>query len=494
MTAYINGYCASDASRFLPPLWYQEPFLDSDARIRILQMGRGTGKSESIWQAMQDMSIDYPFSTLLFGAPSHKILSDGIFKTIALWRRVVEQEPREDGGGGWGFDPIAEMTTSPQKMRLVFDWGSEIVFRSTKDMDDFRGMNCSGAVFDEADYIEASEDQWAAFVPTLRGFGPHRIVAAGTPSDNGSGLLALLLHLAQKDPDVEVFRATTLDNPFFPAHTLRLMRATMSSDCWAREVEGRPVARSGLVFPEYTDANIIDGFDLVAQIRQEQWNPMLTPIQRWRTFWVFDWGFTMSHALQIAARQITEENPPEAVIIRDIPFDRHDGAEMVKTCLRLSSTDPIRPTAAVYDPEGPVSIASALPILHSEGIPAVCQRLAQFRRAERTVELVRRMICTQSGVRSLKVTRQVANSEANYPGGRGVHQGFLTYSLSEVRRGSGVYSDKPWDDNKVAHGMDCVRYWCMNMGKFGYRLPFREINESEVRALDIGQRAQRSLA
>jgi hypothetical protein len=488
---YIQGYCACDGSGFLPPLWYQAAALESTANITILPMGRGAGKSETLWQMMYDTCIDYPFINVLFGAPSHKILKNGIFKTIDLWRRVIEG-PIEQGG--WGFDPILEFTKSPQDMHLTWIWGSRIDFRSTKDMDDFRGQNIGRAFFDEADYIDATPDQWAAFVPTLRGYGPHSIVAAGTPSTSGTGLMALLLEVAKNDPGSIVVKATTLDNPYFPASTLRLMRATMTPEDWAREVEGRAVARTGLVYPEYCDDNIIDGWDLARELQQEQMNPWLTGIQRWRTFVMLDWGYSMSHALLLAARQLTPDRPPEVVVYRDLPFDRASGEWMAKEVKRWWTLDPIRPTAALCDPEGAISIAAARPFFAADGIPLEYQRNPMFRRVDRTVELLRRLVCTMDGVRSLKLTREVVNLPCNGPGGRGMHQSFKHYALAEVGRGTGIYSGKPFDDNKTTHSLDCARYFPINMGTFGFKWPYRFADENDARAVDLSPRAEKRLS
>lgn len=482
---YELGYCAADSSRFLPPLWYQAEALYSSQHLTILQMGRGAGKSETVWLNIVKEAIKWPFLNVLFGAPSHKVLTGGIFKTIDAWRRIVEQDPKDDGSGGWGFDPIADFTKSAADMRLTFDWGSQITFRSTKDMDDFRAQSIGMAAFDEADYIDATPNQWAAFVPCMRGYGPNRIVVAGTPSTSGTGLMSLVLEAAKSEPDSVIARATTLDNPFFPEASLRLMRATMTADDWAREVEGRPVSRTGLVYPEFVDENIIDW-----DYRRE----LANPLGGWRTFILLDWGYSMAHALFVAARQIDMNKPPEVVIYRDLPFDRADAAWMARECKRHWAQEPLRPTAGICDPEGTISRQIAQPFFLSDGIQLLDENKPAFRRIQNTIGLVRRGLQTMEGTRTLFVTREVANQPCNAPGGRGVVVSFRSYQLSEIGRGSGIYTGKPHDDNKHTHSMDCIRYFYINMGKFGFKWPFRFKEENEARCENLSLRQEGRLA
>jgi len=81
------------------------------------------------------------------------------------------------------------------------------------------------------------------------------------------------------------------------------------------------------------------------------------------------------------------------------------------------------------------------------------------------------MLMSADGKPHLFVTREVAAQECNRPGGRGTCASFATYRLTEAVHGSGVFRDKPKDDNYTAHAMDCLRYWPINMHRFGYRWP-----------------------
>lgn len=399
------------------------------------------------------------------------MLIRGVFKVIKAWRKAVIRD--------WGWDPVNKFNESPANMELEFFNGSTIVFSSAADMDEVRGGSYGYAAFDEADYIVANADAWAAFLPCMRGYGPGRKVIGGTPSSLGSGLMALVLALSSVDNNVSVHRACTLDNPYFSARTLALMRATLTADDWAREVEGREVARSGLVYPEFTDDNIID-FEIHAAFKK--------PNHSWRTFILIDWGYTLSHALFVCARQKTKHEPPEVIVYRDIPFDRADPAYIARECVRLSRSDPTLASAMICDPEGKrVEIPLAKPIFAQAHIPIVYTEAKQFRSIRQTVQFVRRALLTAHGHRSLFVTRDVARQTCNAQGGRGIVISFRSYSLEELGRGSGNFTDKPIDDNKSTHSMDCIRYFYINLGKIGMRWPWAFEQTSDGRMMTDGK-------
>jgi hypothetical protein len=483
MTPHVEGgYLQPDGISFGGPLPYQwGPVTDDEHSIIILQAGRGVGKTSTLWERVEYKAHEYPGLNILWGAPSHKILIDGVFKLIRNWRRAI-QRPRTETNNTWGFDPIARFCESQANMHLDFLSGSTITFRSTKDMNDFRGGEYGLVVFDEADYIAATPADWAAFAPTMRGYGPQLLYAAGTPSMLGSGLLAFLVDLAQVDTSAKVYKAHTLMNPYFPRARLRLMRATMGPDDWAREIEGKPVARSGLVYPEYDPQTHIIQWDPQVELRKADWGS-------WRTFVVIDWGYNKSHMTFLAARQGDTTRPPEVVVYRDIPMDRADPQWIAREALRYSRMDPIMPSAAICDPEGPIDIPSARPYFRQAAIPLVFEQNKAFRRIESTIVLVRRALRNQDGLASLRFAKSVADSPWNKHGGRGTLQGMVTYQLAEVGRGTGIYYDRPYDDNKTTHGLDNLRYFYINMGKFGYKWPWGTHEWSERRIIDTYRRA-----
>jgi len=446
------GYSLPGCVGWSDPLLYQTEVLDSKARVVVLQWGRGCGKTVTLWlTCLLDMLIWRGVRVLCVG-PSYKTLTDGLFPVIA----DIDVTFREK----YGYSLIKSWAKSAAINRLTLINGSTCTFRSTSNIDDLRGGSYGLVLIEEGGYIDANQYSWGAFIPVLRGFGPHRILCGGTPA-GGFGVLGVLLELAKSKPEIFVSRAATTDNPHFPEAQLQLLEATLSKEMWKQEVLGESVTLSGLVYPEWNRQTHIRKFNPLIELRKPGWE----------LYEVIDWGFAMAHRITLAVKQIDPSRAPEIVVVRDVPYERADAQTIIREVIAQLNDYPIRPRAVVTDPEGFAENRTARRMLTPHGLSVVFEKAIQRRRIESTAEYLRRGLCSATGEASFFVSQEVAGLDCNREGGRGIVPSFETYRLQEVRQGSGVYKAKPKDDNKSTHVMDCARMFYICMRKFGYVWP-----------------------
>lgn len=453
--AYADvGYPLPGCREWSDPLDYQVPVLRSAARIIVLKWGRGTGKTITLWLKALLIALVWPGIRIIVLAPSYKTLVDGLFPVIGDVDTTFQEIE--------GFSLIRKWAMSASIMRLTLINGSTFTFRSVANIDDLRGGSYGAALLEEPGYIDGSEHSWAAFVALIRGYGPHAILAGGTPSEGNVGVLGILTEMALNDPAIHVSTATTMQNPHFPKEQLDLMRATLSMEAWEREVEGKGKSLSGLVYPEWSrEVNII-----------RKWKPLVELVKPgWELYELLDWGYAQAHRLTIAVTQPDKVRNPMVIVLRDIPIERQDAQAIGNGIIRDLNTLPMRPRACITDPEGFAENRTLSKMLAPYSISVIFERNPARRRIENTIEFVRRGLKAGDGTASLFITEEVAALPCQQRGGRGWVPSIENYKLQEVGRNTGNFKGKPKDDNKTTHVMDTIRYWYICMHRFGYVWP-----------------------
>jgi hypothetical protein len=476
MSDLTIGYPDRSGQSWSEILRYQVGTLTTDAKIIVLQWGRGTGKTHTMMLRVMLEMTEWPGLRVLWIAPSYRVLYDADYPVVRdimecqreQCRRsdIVAFDPGEqpdfdaaewdDVTGETAAERLPKGGANPQ---LVWCNGSTITFRTAANIDQMRGGSYGLIVIEEAGYVQADEHTWAAFLPCLRGRGPLRIIAGGTPLA-GDGVLGMCLALAQKDPTIYVSRAGTEDNPHYPRALLEIMRTTFSPEMYAQEARGEVIQRSGRVYSEYRD-------DLHAGYAWDWRKELADP--SWDSYAVIDWGYHLSHVLFAAVRQPDRRRLPEVVIYQDWPLERMDADTICTRIIQQAAQQPRPIRAVVTDPQGFNENRTAQRFFSSYKIPVVFERNANRARIEHTLEYVRRLLRAQDESIHLHISRDVTALECNRTGGRGCLEGFRTYRLQE--RGAGLYLSRPHDDNHSVHGMDCIRMLCICFPLLGYVWP-----------------------
>jgi hypothetical protein len=462
-------------SDYLP---YQKTLLDfilnERGKIDVDEWGRGTGKSSTIWDGGLGLGVKYPRLRTLAIAPAFKTLQDGIFSVIGDAEQVFRNE--------YGYSLIDKWNTSAQNPYIRLCNNSEFVFRLGSRIDDMRGGTFGQIIIEEGGYVEANSESWGAFLPCLRGYGPHMIHVGGTPSSPTSVLSLLTQYWQQGEevPGSETLRrftdsfsdppetydlfyssATTMENPHYPRWVLEIARATMSPEMFDQEFNAKARKFTGLVCPEFDRAKHVKPFD----------TKRLANEPGWQIIELLDWGDSKAHRSTVAMRQLNPGRPPEIWVVGDEPLDDHTD-EMI---LRKVAADKYRfgiPTfAAVVDfrPEKARRLAGLM--LRPHDILVRFESRPERQGIVDTVDWLHRFLGLQDGTVPLHFTEEVAKHPSNRPGGRGGVVSLEEYRLTENSIKPGSFTNKPHDDNRTAHFCDLLRYLGMSLHRIGFSWP-----------------------
>ena len=462
-------------SDYLP---YQTTLLDfifnEKGKIDVAEWGRGTGKSSTIWDGALGLGVKYPRLRTLAIAPAFKTLQDGIFSVIGDAEQVFLNE--------YGYSLIDKWNTSAQNPYIRLCNGSEYVFRLGSRIDDMRGGTFGQIVIEEGGFVEATSESWGAFLPCLRGYGPHMIHVGGTPSSPSSVLSLLKQYWEQgaevegsttlrrfednlSDPpetfDIFYSSAVTMDNPHYPRWVLELARATMSPDMFAQEFEAKARKFTGLVCPE---------FDRVKHVKPFATKRLSTE-PGWRIIELLDWGDSKAHRITVALRQIDPARPPEIWVIADEPIDNHTDEMILRKVIKDKYRFGIPTFAAIIDPRPEKSKSLAGRMLRPNDILVCYEGRPQRQHIIDTIDWLHRFLGLEDGTVPLHISEQVAKHPSNRPGGRGIVVAWEEYRLTENSIRPGSFTNKPHDDNRTTHAMDLLRYLGMSLERIGFHWP-----------------------
>lgn len=457
-----------------PLMKYQYDLVDAWQTVVVAKWGRGTGKSAALLLKAISGSIDWPGMQTTYVAPVSLIFQQAVYTKLRAWDHKIIRDRGHSLIRNW----------NEQKGTLRFINGSEIHFRTATNVDHIRGGDNGLIVIEEGQMVDGHEDALASLMPSLRGIGPGTLAIGGTP-DGDTGILGAMCLLAGYQQDAEaddheshievdgervtfrISRRTTMDNKYFPKVTLALAKATMTPERFAEEMCGRGRKPSHLVYPE---------FDETTHVARVPLRQLMMPYSDWRVVPVVDWGFSKAHVSWFLIRQGRGEPSPTVILYREAPLDRNGHIEIIRMIADQINHDPSFPRALVVDPEGGstgrgqekyAENRAAIAFFRPLGIPVIFEKNKAKRGITSTADLVRRLLKTADGKQRFWIAKEVADQSYSKKGGRGTLPSFQAYGLQEIGA-SGNYRDKPKDDNKTTHSMDCVRMLCICAPKLGY--------------------------
>ena len=164
-------------------------------------------------------------STGMVIAPTYPMLRLGAMETIL---KLVAQAG------------IAE-NWNKSEMELKLWGGRRIIFRSADNPDRLRGANVGWLWLDEAAMMDG--DVWPLSIATLRE-KPGTAWATTTP--RGKNWVYDLF--ATDDADYAIIESKTTDNVFLPARFVETLKASMTSEMYRQEVDGKFIDPSGAMF------------------------------------------------------------------------------------------------------------------------------------------------------------------------------------------------------------------------------------------------------
>lgn len=208
----------------------QKGFCASDAIYRALAGGRGSGKS---WIGSYDLhrrAMKPGKRNRLYGvyAPTYKMLEDATFRSFLEIGDMLGD--------------IKDVNRSD--LRVTLSNGSEVLFRSMDEPERARGPSLSGAWLDEASLM--SQDAFNIIIACLRQGGELGWLSS-TFTPKGKSHWTFETFGKQNDPDVQLFKITTRDNPFLPPEYYRAIRKQYTSAFSEQELEGEFIDLQGTI-------------------------------------------------------------------------------------------------------------------------------------------------------------------------------------------------------------------------------------------------------
>lgn len=474
----IPDKSGTEWSDFLP---FQRQALDAIMRetckIDVEEWGRGTGKSSTLWDGALAMGLKYPKLRTLVIAPAYKTLQDGVFTVIAEAERVFEHK--------YGYSLIDKWNTSAQNPYLRLCDGSEYMFRLGSRINDVRGGTFGQILIEEGGYVEATMEDWGAFFPCLRGYGPQTMHIGGTP-DSPMSVLALVKGFWQSgqvvegdnclrefedrfsDP-VEKYRifysvAVTEDNPHFPRWVLAMAEATMSPEMFDQEFRAKERKFVGLVCPEFDRRVHLADFDMRRLVDEAGW--VLVDL--------VDWGSSKAHWATLALRQTNPSLPPEMWLIRDHPLENHTDEMILRRVIdgRREFRLPVSFLICDRNPdESGQGRRLAQQMLRPHGISVRWPK--KDHSIVNTLDWLHRFLKVADETRPppMRILRKIGDHPNNRPGGKGAVVSLEEYRLREDLTNKGRFTNKPFDDNRTAHFPDLLRYAGICLGRVGFHWP-----------------------
>jgi phage terminase large subunit len=142
-----------------------------------------------------------------------------------------------------------------QHKQLILTNGSEISFRSAEDPDKLRGIGLDWLWIDEASFVKSG--LWEIIYPALT---DKNGIAWITTTPKGYDWVHNTFYIpaSKGDPDFEIWKYSTLDNPNIDKLMVAKARENLSPTMFRQEYEASFEKFEGLVYPEFSKDNIVE--------------------------------------------------------------------------------------------------------------------------------------------------------------------------------------------------------------------------------------------
>lgn len=220
---------------------YQDDFLNSQHKYRIIAAGRRGGKTTACAKAARDAAFRLD-DLVWWVAPTYQQAEIG-------FRTFLEEVPDE---------LLSEENISRQK-RTVELFNARIEFKSADRPDNLRGEGLALLIIDEAP--EVSRYAWEnALRPTLSDREDSRMIAIGTPK--GHNWFHELFQKGQREDfeEYKSWRFPTTENPFISHADVREAREMLPERVYRQEYLAEFTDDDGTVFRGWRDG-VVESYD-----------------------------------------------------------------------------------------------------------------------------------------------------------------------------------------------------------------------------------------
>lgn len=229
------------------PFPHQIDLHADDHRFKIIVGGRRAGKSKSAFQEILRHALSNPNSLCWWVAPTYSEAREIGFEEFKRYREELGP---------------AVVNVHNSVMKIEFSNGSKLYFKGADRKDSLRGRGLDYLVIDEAAFIE--RDLWKKVLRPALSDKHGRAMIISTP--NGRNWFFSLYSVAQGreregQPTWRAYHWPSHVNPLIAGEELHAAKEELSRPDFRQEYMAEFVTRSGQVYQDFNEDNIIDAFD-----------------------------------------------------------------------------------------------------------------------------------------------------------------------------------------------------------------------------------------
>jgi len=424
---------------------HQLEFHNNTARVRFLIWGVGSGKSQTCAVEAGCCATRWPGDRGVIVAKSYPVL----LKTVVPSMIDLDYRWKEKFG-----TPLLLRFKKTPPMQMTFVNGSVVDLLPADDATKLRGPNYRWCWIEEAATIDHAQSIMDELLNRFRMFKDWRLFGSTSPLEGAYIPEFVEGEVAKGNKDYWVSRYSTAENKLVRPEHIQRLKDTLSEWKYRRDVLGEDVGFDESIFMrDFSAKESIVKFDVKARLREPEW----------QLYAMSDWGSAQCHMVMLMQNKS-----------RDIEVVVHDwhgwnkgevGAAkaMYMELARLAKEWGYWPVVVYDDPTGQAPRKELRRLLRRHKVEVRNTWNRNDRDILQGVEMVKSRLKAYSGKRHLFFAQRLQALPTGGANGTGILRGMALYKWRTDNQGNMI--SKPFDDNKVAHAVDCLRYFYINASK-----------------------------
>lgn len=433
---------------------HQREALDSNARIKFPQWGRGAGKSVYGITELLKNTLRNPKGIGFIVAQTGPMLEQwrlGKLEPYLAWFEQVN---------GFRIERRFRRTPFPHYQLIT---GGQWWFIPSDNPDKLRGPDFAYGIIEEAAICLNQQALWTAIYPTFRSNPEFTLILPTTPRPESFLVQHCLERAREGDPKYWTTKAPSYVNTFTDRAFWESLKKELSPEMYAQEVEAEMVKVEGAVYGrsfidnvcrnDFKEGNVVDlDFQKFCAMQPE----------RYSLIGGVDWGTSYNTFVAL----LHDHKLDIDIVVDELCLDG-DSVQIAtgKIAERLKLYPEMFGGVEMHriwtDPNGAKWNASL-----RRRVPETCAVNWTWKKnltdIETGVEIVQRRICDAEGTRRLFISKAVVEMEQSGPNGRGIYRGITGGYRYAVILKTGAFKPEPLKDGKYDHSCDALRYPMVN--------------------------------
>ena len=223
------------------PLPHQIKLHTDPSRFKVAIGGRRSGKTKSSFQELLRHALTYKNSLCWWVSPTYNEAREVGFSEFEAYEEQLSP---------------AIALLNKGIMRVVFKNGSKIYFKGADRKDSLRGRGIDFLSIDEFAFLD--EETWTKVLRPALADKQGKAILTSTP--NGRNWAYNLVNQIKKSAKYNYYHWTSYDNPLVSHEEIADLKEALSTFDFRQEILAEFVTKSGQVYDDFSDDNIVSGF------------------------------------------------------------------------------------------------------------------------------------------------------------------------------------------------------------------------------------------